>query len=64
MFTYKKVGGIHFVRVLRFGFNFYWTRKPVTVVKEEPGVLMTRESYPYYIRSVLMSDGSRRLIRC
>lgn len=32
MVKYKKVGGIHFVRVLRFGFNFYWTRKPVQLV--------------------------------
>lgn len=25
--SYKKVGGIHFVRVWRIGFNFYLSRK-------------------------------------
>lgn len=23
MFSYKKVGGLHFVKVFRFGFSFY-----------------------------------------
>jgi hypothetical protein len=25
--TYKKVGGLHFVRIGRFGFSFYWSRR-------------------------------------
>jgi len=24
---YKKVGGLHFVRVYKFGFSFYWSKK-------------------------------------
>jgi len=27
MFSYKKVGGIHFLRVFRLGFSFYIARK-------------------------------------
>lgn len=27
MFSYKKVGGIHFVRIARLGFSFYIARK-------------------------------------
>ena len=27
--SYKKVGGLHFVRIGRFGFSFFWSaRKP------------------------------------
>jgi hypothetical protein len=29
MFTYKKVGGLHFVKVWRIGFSFYWSKKNV-----------------------------------
>ena len=25
--SYKKVGGIHFVKIWRFGFNFYLSRR-------------------------------------
>jgi hypothetical protein len=24
--SYKKVGGLHFVKVFRFGFSFYWSK--------------------------------------
>jgi hypothetical protein len=24
--SYKKVGGLHFVKVFRFGFSFYWCK--------------------------------------
>jgi len=27
MFQYKKVGGLHFVRIGRFGFSFFISRK-------------------------------------
>lgn len=27
MITYRKVGGLHFVRVWRFGFTFYLTSR-------------------------------------
>lgn len=27
--SYKKVGGLHFVRIGRFGFSFFRSRKPV-----------------------------------
>lgn len=59
--SYKKVGGIHFLRIMRFGFNFYWTRKPVTIAS-----LCKASDYETrrYARSVLMSDGTRRLIPC
>lgn len=29
MFSYRKNGGIHFVRLFQFGFTFYVTDKPV-----------------------------------
>jgi hypothetical protein len=29
MFSYKKVGGLHFVRVWRLGFSFYWASTSV-----------------------------------
>jgi hypothetical protein len=32
MFSYKKVGGIHFVQVWRFGFNFYFSKKIKTAI--------------------------------
>jgi len=25
--TYKRVGGLRFVRIGRFGFSFFWSRK-------------------------------------
>lgn len=25
--SYRKIGGLHFVKVYRFGFSFYWSRK-------------------------------------
>lgn len=25
--TYRKVGGLHFVKLGRFGFSFYWSRR-------------------------------------
>jgi hypothetical protein len=28
MFTYKRVGGLHFVRIMRLGFSFYIASKP------------------------------------
>jgi hypothetical protein len=31
MFTYKKIGGIHFVTLWRIGFTFY-VRRPRTVI--------------------------------
>ena len=27
MFQYKKIGGLHFVRIGRFGFSFFISRK-------------------------------------
>ena len=27
--SYKKVGGLHFVRISRFGFSFYWAKRSV-----------------------------------
>lgn len=29
MITYKKVGGLHFVKIFRFGFSFYISKKKV-----------------------------------
>ena len=29
--TYKKVGGIHFIRIGKIGFNFYWSKKNVAI---------------------------------
>lgn len=55
LFSHKKVGGIHFCRIARFGFNYYVTRKPVPF-----DTFIT----PPRVRSVLMSDGSRRFLRC
>lgn len=26
--SYRKVGGLHFVRIGRFGFSFFWSRVP------------------------------------
>lgn len=33
MFSYKKVGGIHFVQIWRFGFNYYISKKIKTALK-------------------------------
>ena len=33
IFAYKKVGGLHFVRILRFGFSFYVAKKQQKIVK-------------------------------
>ena len=30
--TYKKVGGLHFVRVFRFGFSFYIAKKQAKIL--------------------------------
>jgi hypothetical protein len=27
LMSYKKVGGLHFVKVYKFGFSFYWSKK-------------------------------------
>lgn len=32
--TYKKVGGLHFVRVFRFGFSFYIAKKQAKVLEQ------------------------------
>lgn len=29
MISYRKIGGIHFARVLSFGFTWYFTGKPI-----------------------------------
>lgn len=55
MVTYKKVGGIHFVRVLRFGFNFYWSRK-AQVSKRE---MMLVGYEPHRLASIRLPDGRR-----
>ena len=31
--SYKKVGGLRFVRIGRFGFSFFWSRKPKTYLE-------------------------------
>ena len=33
MFTYKKVGGLHFVRIMRLGFSFYLAKKQQEVAQ-------------------------------
>lgn len=30
LFAYKKVGGLHFVRIMRFGFSFYIAKRIVS----------------------------------
>ena len=32
MLSYRKVGGLHFVRILRFGFSFYVAKKQRKIV--------------------------------
>ena len=32
--SYKKVGGLHFVRIGRFGFSFFWSSKRVSARAE------------------------------
>lgn len=32
--SYKKVGGLHFVRIGRFGFSFFWSRNTVSRAAE------------------------------
>ena len=32
IFSYRKVGGLHFVRILRFGFSFYVAKKQRKIV--------------------------------
>lgn len=56
MVKYKKVGGIHFVRVLRFGFNFYWTRKPVQLVSLPEAALKDAR-----LISIKLANGQRVL---
>lgn len=41
--SYKKVGGLHHVRIGRLGFSFYWKRvkraKPIAMVEMyDPGI--------------------------
>lgn len=53
MFTYKKVGGIHFCRIFSLGFSFFITRKhrarlPVATVVERPSIR---------VASVRLADG-------
>lgn len=64
LFTHKKVGGIHFIRVGSFGFNFYRTRKPLRAVDRatEHFDAIDHASAPQ-LRSMLMSDGCYRFIR-
>ena len=40
MFKYKKVGGLHFVRIMRLGFSFYIASKskPKTLVVDRVSV--------------------------
>ena len=39
MFTYKKVGGLHHVKLGRLGFSFYWSSKKAKPrVRHERGV--------------------------
>jgi hypothetical protein len=63
-FSNRKIGGIRFMRLGRLQLSFCITRKPVTVVRHEPGMLMDPAIGPFYVRSMLMSDGSRRFVRC
>jgi len=32
--TYKKVGGLHFIRVFRFGFSFYIAKKQAKILEQ------------------------------
>jgi hypothetical protein len=38
MFKYKKVGGLHFVRIMRLGFSFYIASKPKTLPVDRAAV--------------------------
>lgn len=62
-FSNRKVGGIRFLRLGRLQLSFCVTRKPVTLIRYEPGTLMSPEFGPFYVRSMLMSDGSPRFVR-
>ena len=33
IFSYRKVGGLHFVRILRFGFSFYVAKKQQKIAR-------------------------------
>jgi hypothetical protein len=55
---YKKVGGIHFVKIWRFGFNFYLSRSRA----QQVDIAVTRafsslESYS--VRSRVNANGQR-----
>lgn len=30
--TYRKIGGLHFVKLGRFGFSYYWSRRRLSAL--------------------------------
>jgi len=47
--SYKKVGGLHFVKLGRFGFSFYWSRaKRVVDTRPMPDWVIEQRLLPYF----------------
>jgi hypothetical protein len=59
MFTYKKVGGIHFCRVFTLGFSFFITRKHLA--RERVATVVERPSIR--VASVRLADGRHVLVQ-
>lgn len=60
--SYKKVGGIHFVKVWRFGFNFYVSRSKRERVEEATNVAFSRLERVLQrpaVRSRIVPNGGR-----
>jgi hypothetical protein len=56
--SYKKIGGIHFVKIWRFGFNFYLSRSRAQRVE----IAVTRAFSSlegYGVRSRVNANGQR-----
>lgn len=46
MLTYRKVGGLHFVRVGRFGFSFYWSKRQRVQAKPLEPIILAEDGWP------------------
>lgn len=57
--SYKKVGGIHFVKVWRFGFNFYVSRSDKARVEKAANVAFARLGPAWGVRSRI--ENGRRV---
>lgn len=61
--NYKKVGGIHFVKLGRFGFNFYWSRSKAAKIDACADRTFAQLQTVIGLRSAVNAHGQRVLCK-